>query len=196
MYYCEECQRVFKTAQALAGHHQWKHGVGRAAGAAGVLAQQHAQQHGQQHAQQQDELLGNMLERLDELLGSVAQHAHESSCSGCQEMRQENLGQGRVAGIEEIAEIPGVKEAVAFASSTERWNEEHPDHKIDENWASVAGVRDLIENSQPKLVRITRGEESSPGDGVIRIVHGPEGEEVQRQQIAAIIAQNGKRNSA
>jgi len=181
MYQCEECQREFKTAQALAGHHQFKHGAKPAAGSA---AQQLAQQLAA--GEQQAELLHSMLEQLDSMLSPAAQHAHQSSCSGCLKMGQES----RVAGIEEIAEIPGVKEAVAFASSTERWNEKHPDHKIDENWASVPGVRDLIENSQPKLVRITRGEESSPDNPVIRIVSTPEGDLRRREMVEAEVKRN------
>jgi len=198
MAFCETCGNEFKTEQGLAGHQQLKHARQRSAerwDEGSVSAGQHSAERSVSAQPTAGERLERIEAALDELLGSAAQHAHESSCSGCQEMRQENLGQGRVAGIEEIAEIAGVKDAVAFASSTERWNENHPDHAIDKNWASVPGVRELIENSQPNLISITRAEESSPGDRVIRVVHGPEGEEVERQQIAAIIAQNGKRNS-
>jgi len=186
MAFCETCGKEFKTEQGLAGHQQLKHARERSAerwdeGSAS------AGQHSAQGSLSARPTAGERLERieaaLDQLLSPAAEHAHESSCSGCQQMRQETHSEGRVAGIEEIAEIPGVKEAVAFASSAERWNEKHPDHKIDENWGSVPGVRDLIENSQPKLVRITRGEESSPDNPVIRIVPTPVGE---------IVAQNGK----
>jgi len=180
MYYCEECQRVFKTAQALAGHHQFKHGVGRAAGAAGAVAQQHAQQ----HAQQQDELLGTMLERLEELLAPAAQHTHESSCHECHQFAQQVHEQGRVAGIKEIAEIPGVSEAVEFAKDSERWNAEHPNHPAVENWALVEQVKELVEGSRPRLVRILKTEEP-----LISIIKGEEPSS-RSQSVAEIIRQN------
>jgi len=190
MYCCEECQREFKTAQALAGHDQFKHGVRRAAGAAlqqlGQQLVEDAPAAREQHAEQ----LGYILERLDELLAPAAQHAHESSCHECHQFAEEVHEQGRRDGINEIAEIAGVKDAVAFASSTERWNEKHPDHKIDENWASVPGVRDLIENSQPNLINITRSEESSPDNPVIRVVTTPEGDLQRREMIRAEVKRN------
>jgi len=205
MFACEMCGREFKNRSGLSGHKRMIHysestseHSTRALGEHSRSAQASTVQLLQERLEQHDEVLGNVLQRLDQLLGSEVLHPQDSSCSGCQEMRQE----GRVAGIEEIAEIPGVKDAVAFASSTERWNEKNPDHEIDKNWASVPGVQDLIENSRPKLIRITRAEESSPGDGVIRFVTTPEGDlnrkidAMAREEIARQIAQNGKRNSA
>jgi len=112
MYQCEECQREFKTSQALAGHHQFKHGVKRAAGAAGRAAGGAAElvtrveleqlvAAGDERAEQQDYLLGNVLQRLDELLGVVgerkpehgehghgqhAEHGHgPATCDGCRD---------------------------------------------------------------------------------------------------------------
>jgi len=183
MAFCETCGKDFKTEQGLAGHQQLKHARERSAerwDEGSVSAGQHSAQGSLSARPTAGERLERIEAALDQLLSPAAQHGHESGCSGCQEMRQENLGQGRVAGIEEIAEIPGVKEAVAFASSTEAWNEEHPDHAIDKNWASVPGVQELVENSRPVLIKITPTEESSP---VIRVVRTPVGE---------IIAQNGK----
>jgi len=190
MYYCEECQRGFKTAQALAGHHQFKHGARRAAGTAlqqlGQQLVEHGPAAGEQHAEQLDRIEA----ALDELLRPAAQHTHESACHECHQFAEAVHSQGRIEGINEIAEIPGVKEAVAFAKSTERSNEDHPDHAIDENWASVPGVRDLIENSEPKLVRITRGEESSPDNPVIRIVPTPERDLRRGEMIKAEVQRN------
>jgi len=196
MFACEMCGREFKNRSGLSGHKRMIHSestrqLGEHSGSTSEHSTRALGEHSrsapastvqllQERLEQQDEVLGNVLQRLDQLLASEVLHPHESGCSGCQEMAQETLAQGRVAGIEEIAEIPGVKDAVAFASSTERWNEEHPDHAIDQNWALVPGVRELMEGSRPVLIKITPTEESSP---VIRVVPTPVGE---------IITQNGK----
>jgi len=37
----------------------------------------------------------------------AVEHAHESSCSGCQQMAQETYTRGRIEAIEEVTEIPG-----------------------------------------------------------------------------------------
>jgi len=184
MHNCEYCDRGFKTIQGLLGHQRMKH-----SGSAGPSAAERSVEYSPSAAQ-------NSQFNTDQHSGSTAQnrvvlaasedHSHESSCSGCQQMAQETYGQGRVAGIEEIAEIPGVREAIAFACDSERWNEKHPDHPTIANWASVAGVLELAQDSRPSLISITRAEESSPDNRVVRVVRTPVGE---------IIAQNGKRNS-
>jgi len=221
MAFCETCGKEFKTEQGLAGHQQLKHARQRSAerwDEGSVSAGQHSAERSLSARPTAGERLERIEAALEQLLNPAAEHSDQSSCSGCQEMRQETLAQGRVAGINEIAEIPGVKDAVAFASSTERWNEEHPDHAIDENWASVPGVRELVEGSRPNLITITRAE-PAVDNPLIRIVTTPEGDlrrremikvEVKRNvndmtkaavarevgQIINEINQNGKRNSA
>jgi len=196
MFACEMCGREFKNRSGLSGHKRMIHysestseHSTRALGEHSRSASASTVQLLQERLEHHDEVLGNVLQRLDQLLGSEVLHPQDSNCSGCQEMRQE-IHQARVAGINEIAEIPGVKDAVAFASSTERWNEENPDHAIDKNWASVPGVRDLIENSQPKLIHVTSGEESPPSDGVIRVVRAPEGDLLRGEMIKAEVKRN------
>jgi len=152
--------------------------------------------------------LGERLERieaaLEQLLSPAAGHAHEIACSGCQQMSQEIYTRGRVEAIEEVTEIPGVLESIAFAKDSERWNQEHPDYPMVENWALVEQVQELVQDARPKLINITRAEESDDRR-MIRIVKTPEGdfqrklnqmakevveEGVGRQQIAEIIRQN------
>jgi len=181
MYYCEECQREFKTAQAMAGHYQFKHGVRRAAGAAlqqlGQQLVEHAPAACEQHAEQLTEQLGYILERLDELLAPAAEHAHESSCHECHQFAEQVYSQGRVDGIKECHEhyqaIPGVPEL------RDRW-----------------GVAQEVVSDIP-LIKITRAEDPAADNGLINIVSTPEGElaraEVDRQ-IGAIISQNGNKN--
>jgi len=119
MYRCEECLRDFKTAQALAGHNQFRHGgrpAAGAAGAAGPAAQQLTKAQLQQlvaaqvsNAQQLEDLVVNGFQQLDEkfsmLSGVVdgllngkfehgehgqSQHAHDpATCDGCRDFLQE-----------------------------------------------------------------------------------------------------------
>jgi len=188
MFACEMCGREFKNRSGLSGHKRMIH----YSESTSEYSTQELGQHSRsarpstiqalgERLEQQHEVLGRVLERLDETLGSEVNHTHGSSCHECHQFAEQVLEQGRVAGINEIAEIPGVKEAVAFASSTKRWNEEHADHAIDENWASVPGVRDLIENSQPKLVTITRGDDPAADNRGIRVVRSPEGDLRRRE---------------
>ena len=116
MYRCEDCQRDFKTAQALAGHHQFKHG--RAAGAAGEQGgQQLTKAQLQQlvaaqasNAQLLEDMLVNRFQQLDEklsMLGSMVdgllsvpgehaehghgEHAHDpATCDGCRDLVDQN----------------------------------------------------------------------------------------------------------
>jgi len=201
MAFCETCGKEFKTEQGLAGHQQLKHARERSAerwDEGSASAGQHSAEGSVSAQPSTGQRLGERLERieaaLEQLLSPAAGHAHEMACSGCQQMSQEIYTRGRVEAIQEVTEIPGVLESIAFAKDSERWNAEHPDHPTVENWALVEQVKELVEGSRPKLIGITKAEESSPGDMVIRVVRTPEGEEVERQQIAAIIAQNGKRN--
>jgi len=182
MHNCEYCDQSFKTIQGLLGHQRMKHNASTAQNSQSSADQNNAStaQNSQSSTPQHNASAAQNCQCSTEENKSSAD---QNKVVLSQEMRQEILAEGRVVGIGEIAEIPGVKDAVAFASSTERWNEEHPEHAIDENWALVPGVRDLIENSRPVLIKITRAEESSPGDGVIRVVTTPVGE---------IISQNGK----
>ena len=81
MYRCEECQRDFKTAQALAGHHQFKHGGKPAAGrAAEQVNQQLTKPELQQvvaaqasNAQQQEDMLVNGFQQLDEKFSKLSE---------------------------------------------------------------------------------------------------------------------------
>ena len=76
MFRCEDCQRDFKTPQALSGHNQFRHNGNPVAGrAAEQVNQQLTKAELQQlvaaqarNAQQQDELLVNGFQQLDEKL--------------------------------------------------------------------------------------------------------------------------------
>jgi len=204
MFACEMCGREFKNRSGLSGHKRMIHYSESTSEHSTRVLGEHSRsapastvQLLQERLEHHDEVLGNVLQRLDQLLGSEVLHPQDSSCSGCQQMRQETQ-QARVDGINEVVEIPGVKEAVAFAKSTERWNEEHPGREIDENWASVPGVRDLIDNSRPNLINIIKAEGPAADDRLISIPGTREDfkrniDVMARQEIAR---QNGKRNSA
>ena len=79
MYRCEDCQRDFKTAQALSGHNQFKHGV-KSGRAAEQVNQQLTKAELQElvaaqasKAQQQDDLLVDGFQQLDEKLDKLGE---------------------------------------------------------------------------------------------------------------------------
>jgi len=192
MAFCETCGKEFKTEQGLAGHQQLKHARQRSAerwGEGSVSAGEHSAEGSVSAQARTGQRLGERLERieaaLEQLLSPAAEHGHEMACSGCQQMAQETYTRGRVEAIEEVTEIPGVLESIAFAKDSERWNEEHPDRPPTiENWALVEQVKELVEGSRPKLIKIIRGEEP-----VIRIIKSEE-PAPEFQSVAGIIKQN------
>jgi len=130
MYQCEQCQRGFKSSQALAGHNQFKHQAKRpAARAAGAAAEQLTRAQLEQlaaaqasNAEQQDEQLSMLVEQLNEqlsmlgeqqnealsmlneLLSSAAQrkaeHAHGDGCPECLAFGAEQQKVGQVRGMQ------------------------------------------------------------------------------------------------
>jgi len=122
MYRCEDCQRDFKTAQALSGHNQWRHSNPAAGPAAQQVNQQLTKAQLQQlvaaqasNAQQQEDLVVNGFQQLDEkfsMLSGVVdellsmpgehgehaghghgQHAHDpATCGGCRDMVEQMVG--------------------------------------------------------------------------------------------------------
>ena len=191
MAFCETCGNEFKTEQGLAGHQQLKHARQRSAerlGEGSVSAGQHSAEGSVSAQASTGQRLGERLERieaaLEQLLSPAAGHAHEMACSGCQQMSQEIYTRGRVEAIEEVTEIPGVLESIAFAKDSERWNAEHPDNPMVDNWALVEQVKELVEGSRPNLITITRAEEP-----LIRIIKSEE-PAPGSQSVAEIIRQN------
>lgn len=122
MYRCEDCQRDFKTAQALSGHNQWRHANPAAGPAAQQVNQQLTKAQLQQlvaaqasNAQQQEDLVVNGFQQLDEKFSKLSgvvdellsmpgehgehaehghsQHAHDpATCGGCRDMVEEIVG--------------------------------------------------------------------------------------------------------
>ncbi len=191
MAFCETCGNEFKTEQGLAGHQQLKHARQRSAerlGEGSVSAGQHNAEGSVSAQVSTGQRLGERLERieaaLEQLVSPAAEHAHEMACFGCQQMSQETYTRGRVEAIEEVTEIPGVLESIAFAKDSERWNAEHPDYPMVENWALVEQVKELVEGSRPNLIKITRGEEP-----LIRISKSEE-PDPRSQSVAEIIRQS------
>jgi len=111
MYRCEECQRDFKTAQALSGHNQWRHSNPAAGPAAEQVNQQlvaaqasNAQQQDKQLVngfQQLDEKLSELGEVMDGLLSMLGEHGEDShgqhrhdpaTCDGCRDMVEQLVG--------------------------------------------------------------------------------------------------------
>jgi len=79
MYRCEECQRDFKTAQALSGHNQWRHNNPAAGPAAQQVNQQLTKAQLQQlvaaqasNAQQQEDLVVSGFQQLDEKFSKLS----------------------------------------------------------------------------------------------------------------------------
>jgi len=183
MAFCETCGKEFKTEQGLAGHQQLKHARQRSAerwDEGSVSAGQHSAERSlsamptagerlERIESALDQLLGMMVERLDDQLAPAAEHAHESSCHECHQFALEVYNQGRVDGIKECHEhykaIPLVPEL------RERW----------------IAAQELVADTP--LIKITRAEGPAADDGLIRIVSTPEGE-LARAEIGAIISQN------
>jgi len=195
MHNCEYCDRGFKTIQGLLGHQRMKHSAstaqhsgeyrpsadlssGEHSGEYRPSADLNTAQHCAECSCGTGEYRQYREEQSQEVL--IEEHPHSLECSGCQQMAKA----WRVAGIKEIAEIPGVSEAVVFAKESEQWNAEHPDRPPTiENWALVEQVQELVDGSRPKPIRIVKTEEP-----LIRITE-LEGQLIG-QQVAEIIRQN------
>ncbi len=187
MAFCETCGNEFKTEQGLAGHQQLKHARQRSAerwGEGSVSAGQHSAEGSVSARPTAGERLERIEAALEQLLSPAAGHAHEMACSGCQQMSQEIYTRGRVEAIEEVTEIPGVLESIAFAKDSERWNAEHPDNPMVDNWALVEQVKELVEGSRPTLISIVKTEEPA-----IRIIKSEE-PAPRSQSVAEIIRQS------
>ena len=114
MYRCEDCQRDFKTPQALSGHNQFRHGGKPAAGRAAEQVNQQLTKPALQqlvaaqasNAQQQEDMLVNGFQQLDEKFSKLSevvdgllimpdeyadhghgQHHHDpTTCEDCRDM--------------------------------------------------------------------------------------------------------------
>jgi len=167
---CEYCQRDFKTAQALAGHRQWKHGQKPAAeGAAQQVDQLITRQEVQQllaarepDTEQQADLLEQIAEQLERLeraailieqgkAAGVADHSHgmaDPNCHDCRVVVGESLElaerKGAAKAVASYEAIPGVK------NLREAWEEANRiDPDGDHNWtpnviAAAARGEELI----------------------------------------------------
>jgi len=135
MYRCETCDREFKNGAGLAGHNQWKHGFERS-------------------GQSGPERLSQRSESGEEALLEHLEQQNHVECSGCHELALQSYEQGRAAGIYEALGTVGVVEAVRYYQQAVRWNQEHPDHLMVENWSELPGVQEILDSSEPRLIRI------------------------------------------
>ena len=116
MYQCQECQRDFKTPQALSGHNQFRHSNPAAGPAAQQVNQQLTKAQLQQlvaaqasNAQQLEDLVVNGFQQLDEKFSKLSgvvdellsmptehgdcQHRHDpATCEDCRDMVEEIVG--------------------------------------------------------------------------------------------------------
>jgi len=136
MHRCETCDREFKNGAGLAGHNQLKHGF-------------------QPPSTSVPERLSEHSESGEEaLLEHLGQQNHE--CSGCHEIALQSYEQGRVDGVYEALGTVGVTEAVRYYQQAVRWNQQHPNHLMVENWSDLPGVQEILDSSEPRLIRIVR----------------------------------------
>jgi len=139
MYRCEICNREFKNGAGLAGHNQLKHGFQRSGQSPSTSVPERScecSESGQEA----------LLERLPEPEG----HVHGSECSGCHKVAHQSYEQG----IYEALGTVGVTEAVRYYQQAVRWNQQHPNHLMVENWSDLPGVQEILDSSEPRLIRI------------------------------------------
>jgi len=144
MYWCEICNREFKNGSGLAGHKQLKHGSGQRPSSASERLSE-CSESGQEALLEQQE---HILDGLPELEG----HVHGSECSGCHKVAYQSYEQG----IYEALGTVGVTEAVRYYQQALKWNQQHPNHLMVENWSDLPGVQEILDSSEPRLIRIVR----------------------------------------
>jgi len=135
MHRCETCDREFKNGAGLAGHNQLKHGFERSGQPPSTSVPERLSQRsesGEEHLEQQNHV----------------------ECSGCHELALQSYEQGRAYGIYEALGTVGVVEAVRYHQQAARWNRKHPNHLMVENWSDLPGVQEILDSSEPRLIRI------------------------------------------
>jgi len=146
MYRCEICNREFKNGAGLAGHNQLKHGSGQWPSSASERSSERSESG-------QEALLEQILEQQELLLDGLPEgHVHGSECSACHKLAHQSYEQG----IYEALGTVGVTEAVRYHQQAVRWNREHPNHLMVENWSELPGVQEILDSSEPRLIRIVR----------------------------------------
>jgi len=120
MYRCEIWNREFKNGAGLAGHNQLKHGFERSGQRLSSASERSSEclESGQ----------GVLLEQQD---GLPEGHVHGSGCSGCHKLVHESYEQGIYKALGTV----GVTEAVRYYQQAVRWNQQHPNHLMVENWS-------------------------------------------------------------
>jgi len=139
MHRCETCDRVFKNGAGLAGHNQWKHGFERS---------------GQPPSTSVPERLSQRSESGEEALLEHLEQQNHVECN--HELALQSYEQGRAYGIYEALGTVGVVEAVKYHQQAARWNRKHPNHLMVENWSDLPGVQEILDSSEPRLIRIVR----------------------------------------
>jgi len=144
MYRCEMCNREFKNGAGLAGHNQLKHGFGRS----GQPLSASVPERSCECSESGQEAL---LEQQEHILDGLPEgHVHGSECSACHKLAHQCYEQG----IYEALGTVGVIEAVRYHQQAVRWNQENPNHLMVENWSDLPGVQEILDSSDPTLIRI------------------------------------------
>jgi len=141
MYRCEVCNREFKNGAGLAGHNQLKHGFQRS---------------GQRPSTSVPERLSERSESGEEELLEQILEQQDQECSGCHKLAHQYYEQGKTDGVYEALGTLGVMEAVRYHQQAVRWNQQHPNHLMVENWADLPGVQEILDSSEPRLIRVVR----------------------------------------
>jgi len=152
MHRCEMCNREFKNGAGLAGHNQLKHGFQRSGQPPSMSVPERLSERSESV---QEGLLGQILEQQDHILDGLPEgHVHGLECSGCHKLAHQYYEQGKTDGVYEALGTLGVMEAVRYHQQAVRWNQEHPDHLMVENWSELPGVQEILDSSEPMLISI------------------------------------------
>jgi len=144
MHRCEMCNREFKNGAGLAGHNQLKHGFGRSGQPPSTSVLERSSECSESGQE-------GLLEQQDHILDGLPEgHVHGLECSGCHKLAHQYYENG----VYEALGTLGVTEAVRYHQQAVRWNQEHPDHLMLENWSDLPGVQEILDRSEPRLIRI------------------------------------------
>jgi len=97
-----------------------------------------------------------LLEQQGHILDGFPEGHVHGECSGCNKLAHQYYAQGKTDGIYEALGTVGVTEAVRYHQQAVRWNQEHPNHLMVENWSDLPGVQEILDSSEPRLIRIVR----------------------------------------
>jgi len=145
MYRCEICNREFKNGAGLAGHNQLKHGFQRSGQPPSTSVER--------SSERSDSGQEGLLEQQYHILNGLPEgHVHGLECSGCHKLAHQYYE----LGVYEALGTLGVMEAVRYHQQAVRWNQENPNYLMVENWSDLPGVQEILDSSEPRLIRIVR----------------------------------------